>query len=129
RYAKNIKPEVGSNAEFNIDYSSQYFSGRAAAFYQALDNFISQYAQNLIVTNLNQAIRIYGYEVGGTFRYKGVSLNVGISRTWPTTRGYLMADSYELAASTGNVFIIKLDYTIPKTGINLAWLSRFVTGL
>ncbi|WP_120803767.1 TonB-dependent receptor [Helicobacter pylori] len=129
RYAKNIKPEVGSNAEFNIDYSSQYFSGRAAAFYQALDNFISQYAQSLIVTNLNQAIRIYGYEVGGTFKYKGVSLNVGVSRTWPTTRGYLMADSYELAASTGNVFIIKLDYTIPKTGINLAWLSRFVTGL
>ncbi|MDU9800126.1 hypothetical protein RGC54_11400, partial [Helicobacter pylori] len=80
-------------------------------------------------TNLSQAIRIYGYEVGGTFKYKGVSLNVGISRTWPTTRGYLMADSYELAASTGNVFIIKLDYTIPKTGINLAWLSRFVTGL
>lgn len=49
-------------------------------FYQALDNFISQYAQNLIVTNLSQAIRIYGYEVGGTFKYKGVSLNVGISR-------------------------------------------------
>lgn len=74
-------------------------------------------------------IRIYGYEVGGIFRYKGVSLNVGILCIWFIIRGYLMVDSYEFVVSIGNVFIIKLDYIILKIGINFVWFSCFVIGL
>ncbi len=129
RYVKNLKPEVGQNSEVNIDWQSKYFSGRAAGFYQTISNFINQYAQVLVVGNLKPMIQIYGYEVGGTFKYKGFMLDVAVSRSWPTVKGHLLADSYELAASTGNVIIAKADYTFKRAGLNISWLARFVTNL
>ncbi|WP_033637588.1 hypothetical protein, partial [Helicobacter pylori] len=32
-------------------------------------------------------------------------------------------------ATTGNVFILTASYTIPRTGLSITWLSRFVTDL
>ncbi len=70
-----------------------------------------------------------GYEVSGTAKYKGFSLGLSVARSWPSLKGRLIADVYELAATTGNVFILTASYTIQRTGLSITWLSRFVTDL
>ncbi len=131
RYNRNLKPEIGQNVEFNTEYSSKYFDFRAAGFVQLISNYINQFSSTLFVTNLPAKDIIYvpGYEVSGTAKYKGFSLGLSVARSWPSLKGRLIADVYELAATTGNVFILTASYTIPRTGLSITWLSRFVTDL
>ncbi len=131
RYNRNLKPEIGQNVEFNTEYSSQYFDFRAAGFVQLISNYINQFSSTLFVTNLPAKDIIYvpGYEVSGTAKYKGFSLGLSVARSWPSLKGRLIADVYELVATTGNVFILTASYTIPRTGLSITWLSRFVTDL
>ncbi len=144
-YQKNLKPAVGQNVEFNIDYNSPYFNVRGAAFYQVINNFVNSYGQDVskngggnataknLTGNLPQTIAIYGYEVSGNVRYKNFTGTFSFARSWPTAnvngKYYLLADTYALAATYGNVFILKGDYTIPRAGLTFTWLSRFVTNM
>ncbi|WP_316244755.1 TonB-dependent receptor [Helicobacter pylori] len=89
RYNRNLKPEIGQNAEFNTEYSSQYFDFRAAGFVQLISNYINQFSSTLFVTNLPSQDIIYvpGYEVSGTAKYKGFSLGLSVARSWPSLKG------------------------------------------
>ncbi|WP_104706795.1 TonB-dependent receptor domain-containing protein [Helicobacter bizzozeronii] len=148
-YQKNLKPTIGQNAEFNIDYNSPYFNVRGAAFYQVINNFVNSYGQDTskngggnataknLTGNLPQTITIFGYELSGNVRYKGFVGTFSFARSWPTVaspygkRGSydLLADTYALAATYGNVVILKADYTFQRAGLTLTWLSRFVTNM
>ncbi|CCM73655.1 iron-regulated outer membrane protein (frpB) [Helicobacter heilmannii ASB1.4] len=148
-YEKNLKPTIGQNVEFNIDYNSPYFNVRGAAFYQVINNFVNSYGQDIskngggnataknLTGNLPETIAIFGYEVSGNVKYKGFTGTFSIARSWPTVanptgyhRGYyLLADTYALAATYGNVFILKADYVFKHAGLSLTWLSRFVTNM
>lgn len=144
-YEKNLKPAIGQNAEFNLDYNSPYFNVRGAGFYQVINNFVNSYGQDVskngggnataknLTGNLAQTIAIFGYEVSGNVKYKGFTGTFSIARSWPTAnvkgKYYLLADTYALAATYGNVFILKADYVFKRAGLSLTWLSRFVTNM
>ncbi|MGL2780947.1 TonB-dependent receptor [Helicobacter pylori] len=140
-YQRNLRPSIGQNVEFNVDYNSKYFNVRGAAFYQVINNFINSYGQDTskngggnataknMSGNLPETINIYGYEVSGNVKYKNFLGTFSVARSWPTARGHLLADTYALAATTGNVFILKADYDIRRWGLTLTWLSRFVTNM
>ncbi|WP_104747508.1 TonB-dependent receptor domain-containing protein [Helicobacter cetorum] len=140
-YQRNLKPAIGQNVEFNVDFNSKFFNVRGAAFYQVINNFVNSYGQDAskngggnataknMSGNLPQTINIYGYEVSGNIKYKNFLGTFSVARSWPTAEGHLLADTYALAATTGNVFILKADYRIPRWGLTLTWLSRFVTNM
>ncbi|WP_104713484.1 TonB-dependent receptor domain-containing protein [Helicobacter cetorum] len=129
RYDKHLKPEIGQNFEFNIEYNSEYFDFRAAGFTQLISNYINKFTSTLYVTNIKDIIYIPGYEVSGTGKYKGFSLGLSVGRSWPSLKGHMIADAYELAATTGNTFILTASYNISRIGLSFTWLSRFVTTL
>lgn len=144
-YEKNLKPAIGQNVEFNLDYNSPYFNVRGAGFYQVINNFVNSYGQDVskngggnataknLTGNLPQTIAIFGYEVSGNVKYKGFTGTFSFARSWPTAnvhgKYYLLADTYALAATYGNVFILKADYTFKRAGLTFTWLSRFVTNM
>uniref|UniRef100_UPI000EAF6AD1 TonB-dependent receptor domain-containing protein n=1 Tax=Helicobacter vulpis TaxID=2316076 RepID=UPI000EAF6AD1 len=148
-YEKNLKPAIGQNVEFNIDYNNPYFNVRGAGFYQVINNFVNSYGQDIskngggnataknLTGNLPETIAIFGYEVSGNVKYKGFTGTFSIARSWPTVANptgyrkgyYLLADTYALAATYGNVFILKADYVFKHAGLSLTWLSRFVTNM
>ncbi|BCZ17138.1 Iron-regulated outer membrane protein FrpB [Helicobacter sp. NHP19-003] len=148
-YEKNLKPTIGQNVEFNIDYNNPYFNVRGAGFYQVINNFVNSYGQDIskngggnataknLTGNLPETIVIFGYEVSGNVKYKGFTGTFSIARSWPTVANptgyhkgyYLLADTYALAATYGNVFILKADYVFKHAGLSLTWLSRFVTNM
>ena len=79
-YQRNLRPAIGQNVEFNVDFNSKYFNVRGAAFYQVINNFINSYGQDTskngggnataknMSGNLPETINIYGYEVSGNVR-------------------------------------------------------------
>ncbi|WP_104696900.1 MULTISPECIES: TonB-dependent receptor domain-containing protein [unclassified Helicobacter] len=128
-----LKAEKGQNVELNIDYSNDNFAIRGAVFYQTIKDFINSYGRArenigdyVIRNNLDSLINIYGVEAGIDYFYKDFLASFSFSRSFPTTRGRLLADTYELGATVGNTYIIKLAYDFKSIGLNLSWVSRFV---
>ncbi|PAF43019.1 TonB-dependent receptor [Helicobacter sp. 11S03491-1] len=139
---KHLKSEKGQNVEFDADWTSEYFSLRGAVFYQVIADFINSYGvvhetantseeitDRGLRENMKDKINIYGYELGATFNYGNFLASVGFSRSYPTVRGRLISDTYELGATTGNNYILKLEYNFTSIGLDLQWLSRFVQDL
>lgn len=139
----HLKSEKGQNVEFDIDYTQEYFSFRGAVFYQVISDFINSYGSlddnpsladsegiggrvDGLRTNLKDSINIFGYELGATFNYENFLASFGFSRSYPTVRGQLIQDTYELGATTGNNYVLKFQYTFDNIGLDLAWMSRFV---
>ncbi|PAF52468.1 hypothetical protein BKH44_02695 [Helicobacter sp. 13S00477-4] len=138
----HLKSEKGQNVEFDADYTQEYFSLRGAVFYQVISDFINSYGKDNVIdstgnidanrgmrTNLTDKINIYGFEAGASFNYKSFLATFGFSRSFPTVRGKLIADTYELGATTGNTYILKLDYNFASIGLDLSWVSRFIQEL
>ncbi len=128
--AKDLRSEKAQNLEFSLDYNSEFFGARGAVFYQNIKDFINSYgspSQNLLVRdNLDSRIEVYGGEVGVMAYYKGFSASFDFSRSLPTARGHLIADTYELGAVVGNTYILRLSYDFKKEGVGIMWVSRFV---
>ncbi|PAF49455.1 hypothetical protein BKH41_01980 [Helicobacter sp. 12S02232-10] len=138
----HLKSEKGQNVEFDIDYTQEYFSLRGAVFYQVIGDFINSYGKDNVITpdgdidanrgmrtNLKDKINIYGYELGATFNYENFMATFGFARSYPTVRGALIADTYELGATTGFNYTLRLQYVFPTIGLDISWLSRFVQTL
>ncbi|PAF47772.1 hypothetical protein BKH46_02735 [Helicobacter sp. 12S02634-8] len=138
---KHLKSEKGQNVEFDIDYTQEYFSLRGAVFYQVIGDFINSYGHGSSTDsdgttrtgdmrlNLKDKINIYGYELGASFNYENFVATLGFARSYPTAKGYLIADTYELGATTGFNYTLRLQYTFPSIGLDISWLSRFVQDL
>lgn len=135
----NLKAEKGQNIEFDIDYTNENFAIRGAIFYQNIKDFINSYGQGhehssdpdvhheeVIRDNLDSLIDIYGFEAGIDYFFKNFLASFSFSRSFPTINGKLIADTYELGATVGNTYIIKLSYDFKSTGINLSWVSKIV---
>ncbi|PAF53046.1 hypothetical protein BKH42_08120 [Helicobacter sp. 13S00482-2] len=140
----NLKSEKGQNVEFDVDYTQEYFSLRGAVFYQVITDFINSYGSlsddpNLdtsigeradgLRTNLSDNINIMGYELGASFNYENFLASFSFSRSYPTVGGKLIQDTYELGATTGNNYVLKLEYVFDTIGLDIAWMSRFVQSI
>ncbi|PAF44875.1 hypothetical protein BJI48_01975 [Helicobacter sp. 11S02596-1] len=143
-----LKSEKGQNVEFDMDFTQEYFSLRGAVFYQVIGDFINSYGHPITEDqkaaaaskgsngedrgfrqNLKDKINIYGYELGASFNYENFVATLGFARSYPTVRGKLINDTYELGATTGFNYTLRLSYTFPSIGLDLSWLSRFVQTL
>lgn len=137
--APNLKPEYSNHVELNVDYINDFMSLKIAGYYGNILNFINSYATipatppttNIVLrSNLDFPLINYGFEVGTTFFYDDFSASLSAARNWLTAggvgKGALLGDTYELGATWGYTFILKLQYQAQK--FDIAWLSRFVTG-
>ncbi|STP11977.1 Iron-regulated outer membrane protein FrpB2 [Helicobacter mustelae] len=139
--AKNLKAEKGQNIELDLEYNHDFFTLRGAAFYQNIRDFINSYGigrgyvfngeqfDNTIKDNLKYLVNIYGFEAGADFFYKNFLASFSFSRSFPMVRGHLIADTYELGASVGNTYVVKVAYDFKESGVNVSLVGRFVQRL
>ncbi len=141
----NLKSEKGQNLEFDIDYHHEDFALRGAVFYQNIKDFINTYgngrapiqlqpnarhAHEIVVRdNLKSLIHIYGFEAGMDYFYKDLSIGFSFSRSFPMVEGKLIADTYELGATTGNSYMIRISYDFKDSGLNLSYISKIIQRL
>ena len=58
--------------------------------------------------------------------YKGFSsVRLDIAQNFPTYKGYLLQDTYELGAVSGIIYTLSLQYEIARYHLRFAWLSQF----
>lgn len=146
---RNLKSEKGQNVELDIDYTQEHFSLRGAVYYQIIDDFINTYGKDADSlknfkdeeatgktpdledvessrSNLKDKINVYGFEAGASFNYENFLTTFAVSRSFPTVRGALIQDTYELGAISGFTYALNLSYRFPSLGLSLSWLSKFV---
>lgn len=149
---KKLRAEKGQNVELDIDYTQEYFSLRGAVYYQVIDDFINTYGKDADSlrdfkikeaageevelddvegsrSNLRDKVNVYGFEAGASFNYENFLANFSVSRSFPTVRGSLIQDTYELGAISGFTYILNLSYRFPAAGLSFSWLSKFVQRL
>ena len=130
----NLKAEKAQNLELDIDYTSEYFAISGAAFYKNIKDFINSYGKPnkgkpIVRDNLDSMIEVYGAEASVNFFIGGFLASFNFSRSLPMVHGRLLADTYELGASVGNTYIIKLAYDFKEYGFNVSWVSKIVQRL
>lgn len=74
---------------------------------------------------MDSPIAIYGYEGGVGAEYKGFSAYGSLAQSFPTYKGYLLQDTYELGAVSGVIYNLSLQYELPRFHLSFAWLSQF----
>lgn len=139
---KNLRPESIQNIELNADYSGSIFCARVAGYYSRLGDFINSYAHDHdhsdhihtpgephshggLRQNMHAPIEVFGYEGGVGADYKGFSSYASIAQSFPTYKGYLLQDTYELGAVSGIIYNLSLQYEFPRYHLRFAWLSQF----
>lgn len=139
---KHLRAESIQNIELNVDYHSKIVHARLSAYYSHLTNFINSYAHDHahdngphdpnhphthggLRQNMDSPIAIYGYEGGIGAEYKGFSAYGSLAQSFPTYKGYLLQDTYELGAVSGVIYNLSLQYELPRFHLSFAWLSQF----
>ena len=139
---KHLRAESIQNVELNADYSGSIFCARVAGYYSRLGNFINSYAHDHdhsehihtpgephshggLRQNMDSPIEVFGYEGGVGADYKGFSSYASIAQNFPTYKGYLLQDTYELGAVSGIIYNLSLGYEIARYHLRFAWLSQF----
>lgn len=138
---KALRKESIQNIELNVDYSGSIFCARMAGYYSRLGDFINSYAHdhdhdNHVHTghghdhgglrqNMQAPIEVFGYEGGVGADYKNFSSYASIAQSFPTYKGYLLQDTYELGAVYGIIYNLSLQYEFPRYHLRFAWLSQF----
>ncbi len=139
---QNLKPEHIHNVEFNTDFSGKIFCARFAVYYSRLENFINSYAHDHshdgnhnhegeththsgVRSNMSSPMDIFGYEGGTGADYKGFGIYASIARSFPTYKGYLLQDTWELGAVSGTIYNLSLHYEIERFALKFTWLSQF----
>ena len=138
---KNLKAQSAQNLEFDIDYGLKHWCFRLALYYSILHNFINSYASDghdhsqadhthtAIRKNMQDNILIPGYEGGIGFNYGEFDSYVSIAQSFPTYKGYLLQDTYELGAVSGITYNLALSYYFKKIFLKISWVSQFVQKL
>ena len=130
----NLKAEKAQNLELDMDYEGEHFAIRSAVFYKNIKDFINSYGKPnkgtpIVRDNLDSVIEVYGLEAGADYFIGGFLASFNFSRSLPMVHGRLLADTYELGASVGNTYIIKLAYDFKEYGFNISWVSKIVQRL
>lgn len=141
---KHLRAESIQNIELNADYHGKIVHARLSAYYSHLAHFINSYAHDHdhdhdhgahdpnqphthggLRQNMDSPIAIYGYEGGVGAEYKGFSAYGSLAQSFPTYKGYLLQDTYELGAVSGVIYNLSLQYELPRFHLSFAWLSQF----